>query len=182
MTYIYSFFFLSSFKKFFDWRKVALQCCIGFCHTTTQISHNYIQVPSLSSLPPLSPQPTPLGHHRMPGLYSLFMMETERFSRDICFYLFGCSGASLQRAGSSVAAHRTWFLPGDPTWAPCIGKCHWATRVVPGTECFCYDQLLGIEKSLSFIIQKCQVVSCLQHKDGALGWLSAGSGGGVSGV
>ena len=29
---------------------------------------------------------------------------------------------------------------------------HWTTREVPGTERFCYDQLLGIEKSLIFIV------------------------------
>ena len=42
-------------------------------------------------------------------------METERFSRHIYFYLFGCAGASLQRAGSSVAA-RSWpgIQPGPP--------------------------------------------------------------------
>ena len=51
---------------FFNWRKIALQCCVGFCHMTVQISHNYTYIPSLLSLPPL-PHPTPLGHHRVPG-------------------------------------------------------------------------------------------------------------------
>ena len=31
---------------FFNWRKIALQCCVGFCHTM-QISHNYTYIPSL---------------------------------------------------------------------------------------------------------------------------------------
>ena len=26
---------------FFNWRIIGLQCCVGFCHTTAQISHNY---------------------------------------------------------------------------------------------------------------------------------------------
>ena len=30
-----------------------LQCCVGFCHTTMQISHNYTYAPSFSNLPPL---------------------------------------------------------------------------------------------------------------------------------
>ena len=30
-----------------------LQCCVGFCGTTTQINHNYTYIPSLWSLPPL---------------------------------------------------------------------------------------------------------------------------------
>ena len=49
-----------------NWRKIALQCCVGFCHMTVQISHNYTYIPSLLSLPPV-PHPTPLGHHRVPG-------------------------------------------------------------------------------------------------------------------
>ena len=28
------------FNFFFNWRKIALQCCIGFCFSATQISHN----------------------------------------------------------------------------------------------------------------------------------------------
>ena len=36
-----------------NWRKIALQCCVGFCHTTVQISHNciYISPPFWTSLP-----------------------------------------------------------------------------------------------------------------------------------
>ena len=45
------------FNVIFNWRKIALQCCDGFCHTTMQISQNcvcvyiYIYVISLLSLP-----------------------------------------------------------------------------------------------------------------------------------
>ena len=38
----------------FNWRIIALQCCVGFCHTSTRISHRYTYVPSLLNLPPLS--------------------------------------------------------------------------------------------------------------------------------
>ena len=32
-----------------------LQCCVGFCYTTMQISHNYTYISSFLSLPPLNP-------------------------------------------------------------------------------------------------------------------------------
>ena len=38
---------------FFNWRVVALQCCVDFCHTPTRISRRYwMSPPSLTSLPP----------------------------------------------------------------------------------------------------------------------------------
>ena len=51
---------------FFNQGKIALQCCVCFCPTIIQISHNYTYINSFLSLPIL-PHPTPLGHHRMPS-------------------------------------------------------------------------------------------------------------------
>ena len=42
----------SVFFFFFNWRIIALQCCTGFCHTTTLISHRYTYTLSLLKLPP----------------------------------------------------------------------------------------------------------------------------------
>ena len=39
-------------KTFFNWRIIALQNFVVFCHTSTRISHKYIHVPSLPHLPP----------------------------------------------------------------------------------------------------------------------------------
>ena len=44
--------------NFFNWRKIALQGCVGFCHAAMQISDNYTYH-LLES--------TPLGHHRAPS-------------------------------------------------------------------------------------------------------------------
>ena len=44
--------FLKNYYCFYTWRIIALQCYIGFCHTTTWISHKYTYVPSLLNLPP----------------------------------------------------------------------------------------------------------------------------------
>ena len=41
----------------FSWRIIALQCCVGFCHTSAWISHRYKDVPSLMNLPPTPPPP-----------------------------------------------------------------------------------------------------------------------------
>ena len=44
---------------FYNWRKIALQGCAGFCRTAMQISHNYACITSPDSL-----HPAPLGHRR----------------------------------------------------------------------------------------------------------------------
>ena len=43
------------FFKFFIWWKFSLQCSVGFCCTTMEISHNYIYSHSLPQLPPSHP-------------------------------------------------------------------------------------------------------------------------------
>ena len=41
----------------FYWRIIALQSCVGFCHTSPWISHRYTYVPSLLNPPPISLEP-----------------------------------------------------------------------------------------------------------------------------
>ena len=39
------------YTNFFNWRIIALQCCVAFCHTTMWISLKYTYILSLLSLP-----------------------------------------------------------------------------------------------------------------------------------
>ena len=61
----HSFIFDSFLNLFFNWRKIVLQYYLGFCHTTIQISYNYMYISSL--LNPPSPHPTSLVNHRAPS-------------------------------------------------------------------------------------------------------------------
>ena len=49
------------FILFFNWRTIALQYCVGFCHTSTWISHRYMYVPSFLKLL--------LTSHSIPSLF-----------------------------------------------------------------------------------------------------------------
>ena len=63
----------------FSWSIVALQCCIGFCWTTTCIRHKDTSPPSLLSLPP-TPHPTHqvITEHwaERPVLYNFFPLAS----------------------------------------------------------------------------------------------------------
>ena len=52
----------NSFIKIFNWRIIALQCSVGFCHTTRWMGHQYTYVHSLLSFPPT---PTPSHPSRL---------------------------------------------------------------------------------------------------------------------
>ena len=59
---------LKIFFTFFNWRKIALQNFVVFCHTSPRISHRYTHVPSLPDLPP---HPLPFTLSQSPCLSSL---------------------------------------------------------------------------------------------------------------
>ena len=52
--------FFKTIYIFFNWRIIALQNFVVFCHTSTWISHRYAYIPSLLNFPPISlPTPPP---------------------------------------------------------------------------------------------------------------------------
>ena len=61
----------SSFKKkkifFFNWDIIILQCCVGFCHTSTWTRCRFTYVLSLEGPSHLPVHPRPLGSHRAPS-------------------------------------------------------------------------------------------------------------------
>ena len=58
---VFFLFFVFFFNLLFSWRKIAVQCCVGICQTTTQLSYNCTYIPTLFNLPSL-PHLTPLGY------------------------------------------------------------------------------------------------------------------------
>ena len=56
----------------FNWRIIALQYCVGFCHMSARISHRYTCVPSFLKLPPTPSHPSRLS--QSPSLRSLSLI------------------------------------------------------------------------------------------------------------
>ena len=93
------------FLKFiFNWRIIALSCCIGFCSTTAWISYKYTCISSLLSLPPTPPHLTPLGHHRPPSWAPCArqLLPTICFIHDNTVVLYICQWYSLNSSATSL--------------------------------------------------------------------------------
>ena len=86
------------FFNVFNWRIIALQNFVAFCHTSIRISHRYTHVPSLPDLPPISLPIPPFSLSQRPCLSSLshtanshwlFSPRSVSVSWRLCFSL-GC--------------------------------------------------------------------------------------------
>ena len=71
------------FLIYFNWRIIASQCCVGFCHTSIWMSHRYTYIPSLLNLLltflSTPPRQVITGHQaEVPALYGNFTLA-------ICF-------------------------------------------------------------------------------------------------
>ena len=73
--------FLFSFV--FNWKIIALQYCVSFCHTSTWISHKYAYVPSLLNLPPIQLSIPP--SRSSPGPSFGFLVSFSKFPLAIYF-------------------------------------------------------------------------------------------------
>ena len=69
-----------SFLKNFNWRIIALQCCVGFCNTIQQHESAisiHISPPSCTSPPFLPLHPSSLGCHRALGLAPCVLQQLQ---------------------------------------------------------------------------------------------------------
>ena len=74
-------------KLFFNWRNIALQCCVGFCHTTAQFSCNYTYITCLLSLPALLPSLWVITEHQTGLLVfcnSFYQLSVLHILVDLC--------------------------------------------------------------------------------------------------
>ena len=112
-----------SFKKLFNLRIIALQNCVGFCHTSTWISHRYTYDSSL--LNP-SPSPTPPHPSRLsplwvvPDLSSLH--HTAKFHwlciSHMVIYMFPCYSLNSGPSPSLTVSTSLFSVSASPS-LPC---------------------------------------------------------------
>ena len=89
-TLLYSPSLLRFLKFIFNWRVIALQCCVGSCHTTTQISRNYI----FYSFPLEAPPPIPLLQFVTAAGWAPCV--NQRLPTSCLFYTWQCSPSILK--------------------------------------------------------------------------------------
>ena len=104
---------------FFNWRIIALQYCLGFCHTSTWISYRYTYVPSLLNLPS-----TPLGCHRAPGLSSQQIPTSYLFYIQWCV-CFNVTLSICPTSPSPTVSPSLFFMSASP-----LLPCKWIIRTI----------------------------------------------------
>ena len=94
-------------KFYFNWRLFTLQCCGGFCHTFTQISHGCTCIPHPEPPSHLPPYPIPQGHPSASALSTLshaLNLDWQSISHMI-IYMFQCC---------SLKSSHSCLLPQSP--------------------------------------------------------------------
>ena len=124
------------FLIFFNWRKIALKCCIGFCHITMWISRENESEVAQSCLTLCDPKDCNLPGSSAHGIFQARILEWVAIS--------------FSRGSSQLR---------DQTWVSCIaGRCFtiWATKEALGISIKSHTQSL-FTKSL-FIVTKAPLV------------------------
>ena len=166
----YCFAFLFS-KCTLNWRITALQYGVGFCHTSTWISHGFACDPSLWGLPPASHAVPPLWVGTEPWLEPPSHTADPRwlcvFQTVVCMY----PRCSLR---SSHPVSRSRFSMSAPLLLPCkqahpdhVSRVHtfaliYAICSSPLTYFTLYDQLQGSSTSLE-LTQMCSFLWLISH-------------------
>ena len=94
--------------KNFNWRIIALQNFVVFCHSSTRISHKFTHVPSRTSLP--SPAPSHPSAYRRAPVWVPWVIQ--QIPIGCLFYIWSCEFLSY-------SFHITHLLP--PLLPPSIG-------------------------------------------------------------
>ena len=90
--------FLNLYLYILNWRILALQCCVGFCHISTWFSHRQKNVPSLLSLSFLSHSVHPTRKSQSTGFE--FPMSYSKFPLAILHMFFLIEQKSASRLSS----------------------------------------------------------------------------------
>ena len=128
--------YINVFLIFFNWRIIALQCWVGFCHTSIWISHRYAMSPPswtsfLPSTPQLHPTPQVVTEHQveLPASLSAKLLQScltlwpyrLQPTRLLCPW----DSPGKNTGVGCMSSSRRSFQPRDQTWisyVSCIGK------------------------------------------------------------
>ena len=122
----YLLFFL--FNLLFNWRKFGLWSCIGFCCTTTQISHNYIYI-YISPLPLGEGNGTPLQYSCLEnpmdgGAWWAAVHRVTKSQTWLSDFSFTFHSHAFEKEMATPSSVLAWRLPGkgEPGGLPSMGS------------------------------------------------------------
>ena len=109
----------------FNWRRIALQYCVDFCHISTWTSHRYAYVPSLLTPPHLSRQ-SQHTRFELAASYSKFCLFCIR--QCVCFSSAHHPTLSSPTTPTSLFMSASTLLPCEYMWS--LGRWYWPTHNV----------------------------------------------------
>ena len=100
---------------------IALQYCVGFCHTSTWIGHRYASVPSLYNLPPPSHPPHPSWLSQRTGLRSLSHAGNSLWLSVLCMVMHTFPCYLCPTFSSPCCVHISFSMSASPLlpWKIC---------------------------------------------------------------